>query len=483
MHLFKELAEIGTPLVIDPRLGEKAAGIPGLQDADAEVDILAKTHGGESPQDTVHFCSYAHVEATWVETIHFVLASPYAACREERSHSIINGFLHGGERRVGSVRPAESITRLVSQFVFYGREITWRKQAVGIQDDNVFSFGMNCTVVACLSGASIGLDIIMDVQCSGMAFGHFLAGDCGSVLYDDGLKIFVFLPGKALQQFVHLIGAVVHGDDNRVEHFFLTFLTGGKYTSFLAREWNFFLALFVIFRNNRIFVVVIGYMHMDIQANLKGILDELPAGVSLVAVSKFHPREAIEEAYRAGQRVFGESRVQELLGKQPLLPADIQWHFIGHLQTNKVKYVAPFIAMVDAVDSWKLLEEIDRQGARCGRIISCLLELHIAQEGSKYGFSFDECREMLGNGAWRNLRNVTICGVMGMGTNTDDMRQVAQEFASLHDFFTELKQDYFAGDSNFKEISMGMTHDYPLAVEAGSTMVRIGTKIFGERIY
>ena len=222
---------------------------------------------------------------------------------------------------------------------------------------------------------------------------------------------------------------------------------------------------------------------MDVQANLKDVLGGLPSGVRLVAVSKFHPREAIEEAYRAGQRVFGESRVQELLGKQESLPADIEWHFIGHLQTNKVKYIAPFIAMVDAVDSWKLLEEIDRQGARCGRAIPCLLEIHIAQEESKYGFTFASCREMLDEGAWRGLRHAAICGVMGMATNTDDMAQVAREFASLHAFFLELKKDYFADDSRFKEISMGMTHDYPLAVEAGSTMVRIGTKIFGERSY
>lgn len=222
---------------------------------------------------------------------------------------------------------------------------------------------------------------------------------------------------------------------------------------------------------------------MDIQANLNGVLSELPLGVSLVAVSKFHPFEAIKEAYRAGQRIFGESRVQELLGKQASLPADIQWHFIGHLQTNKVKYIAPFVSMIDAVDSWKLLEEIDTQGGRCGRVIPCLLELHIAQEESKYGFTFNSCREMLDNGAWRSLQHVAICGVMGMATYTDDEKQVAQEFASLHDFFTMLKRTYFEDDARFKEISMGMTHDYLLAVAAGSTMVRIGTKIFGERIH
>ena len=222
---------------------------------------------------------------------------------------------------------------------------------------------------------------------------------------------------------------------------------------------------------------------MDIQANLNGVLSELPLGVSLVAVSKFHPCEAIKEAYRAGQRIFGESRVQELLGKQASLPADIQWHFIGHLQTNKVKYIAPFVSMIDAVDSWKLLEEIDTQGGRCGRVVPCLLELHIAQEESKYGFTFNSCREMLDNGAWRSLQHVAICGVMGMATYTDDEKQVAQEFASLHDFFTMLKRTYFEDDARFKEVSMGMTHDYLLAVAAGSTMVRIGTKIFGERIH
>ena len=148
-----------------------------------------------------------------------------------------------------------------------------------------------------------------------------------------------------------------------------------------------------------------------------------------------------------------------------------------------VKYIAPFVSMIDAVDSWKLLEEIDTQGGRCGRVVPCLLELHIAQEESKYGFTFNSCREMLDNGAWRSLQHVAICGVMGMATYTDDEKQVAQEFASLYDFFTMLKRTYFEDDARFKEVSMGMTHDYLLAVAAGSTMVRIGTKIFGERIH
>ncbi len=156
---------------------------------------------------------------------------------------------------------------------------------------------------------------------------------------------------------------------------------------------------------------------MDIQANLKEVLDQLPEGVRLVAVSKFHPNEAIEEAYKVGQRIFGESREQELSTKYETLPKDIEWHFIGHLQTNKVKYIAPYIAMIHAVDSYKLLAEIDKQAAKYNRVIPCLLEIHIAQEESKYGFTFDTCRQMLEEGGWKQLKHVCIAGVRGMGTN------------------------------------------------------------------
>ncbi len=222
---------------------------------------------------------------------------------------------------------------------------------------------------------------------------------------------------------------------------------------------------------------------MDIQANLKEALDQLPEGVRLVAVSKFHPNEAIEEAYKVGQRIFGESREQELSTKYETLPKDIEWHFIGHLQTNKVKYIAPYIAMIHAVDSYKLLAEIDKQAAKYNRVIPCLLEIHIAQEESKYGFTFDTCRQMLEEGGWKQLKHVCIAGVMGMGTNTDDEKEVEKEFRSLADFFKSLKQDYFSQTDSFKEISMGMSHDYQIAIKCGTTLVRVGSKIFGERIY
>ena len=222
---------------------------------------------------------------------------------------------------------------------------------------------------------------------------------------------------------------------------------------------------------------------MDIQKNLKEVLSQLPPHVRLVAVSKFHPNEAVEAAYAAGQRIFGESKEQELSRKQAALPKDIEWHFIGHLQTNKVKYIAPYIAMIDAVDSYKLLAEINRQAEKCGRVIPCLLEIHIAEEDTKYGFTFESCRQMLREGRWRKLDHVAISGVMGMATNTDDEDEIRREFRSLHTFFTELKDTFFSDSEAFREISMGMSHDYPLAVGEGSTMVRVGSRIFGERGY
>lgn len=222
---------------------------------------------------------------------------------------------------------------------------------------------------------------------------------------------------------------------------------------------------------------------MDIQANLKEVLASLPAHTRLVAVSKFHPNEAIEQAYLAGQRIFGESKVQELSSKYEALPKDIEWHFIGHLQTNKVKYIAPYIAMIHAIDSYKLLAEVDKQAAKCGRIIPCLLEIHIAQEESKYGFTFQKCRDMLAARQWKELKHIHIAGVMGMATFTEDKQEIKKEFDSLKQFFDEIKQTYFAGTDTFREISMGMSHDYPLAIEAGSTFVRVGSKIFGERNY
>lgn len=222
---------------------------------------------------------------------------------------------------------------------------------------------------------------------------------------------------------------------------------------------------------------------MDIRANLRTIEAELPAGVRLVAVSKFHPKQTLMEAYEAGQRIFGESKVQEMTEKHDALPKDIAWHFIGHLQTNKVKYIAPYVALIHAVDSYRLLVEIDRQGARCGRVIPCLLQLHIASEETKFGFSFEECTAMLERGDWRMLTHVGLCGLMGMASNTDDMEQVHQEFAGLHDYFYQVKERYFSDNMNFCELSMGMSHDYPIAIEEGATLVRVGSKIFGDRVY
>lgn len=222
---------------------------------------------------------------------------------------------------------------------------------------------------------------------------------------------------------------------------------------------------------------------MDIQTNLKEVLNDLPQDVRLVAVSKFHPAEAIQAAYDAGQRIFGESKVQEMDEKHGKLPEDIEWHFIGHLQTNKVKYIAPYVALIHAVDSYKLLVEVNKQASKANRIIPCLLEIHIAQEESKYGFTFESCRTFLQEEAWKELTNVRIEGVMGMATNTDDENEIRKEFESLHKFFNELKKNYFKEKPYFKEISMGMSHDYKIAVAAGTTMVRVGSKIFGERIY
>lgn len=206
-------------------------------------------------------------------------------------------------------------------------------------------------------------------------------------------------------------------------------------------------------------------------------------GVELVAVSKFHPAALIKEAYDQGQRIFGESRVQELQAKHEALPADIQWHFIGHLQPNKVKYIAPYISLIHAVDSYKLLAEINKQAAKHDRVIPCLLELHIAQEDSKYGFTPEACTALLEDGAWRALKNVQIAGLMCMASNTPDMVQVRGEFHQARVYFDELKQRFFADDPHFCERSWGMSHDYDVAMDEGATLVRVGTAIFGEREY
>jgi len=221
----------------------------------------------------------------------------------------------------------------------------------------------------------------------------------------------------------------------------------------------------------------------DVKGNLKRVMATLPQGVSLVAISKYHPNEYIEAAYAEGQRVFGESHEQELKLKHETLPNDIVWHFIGHLQTNKVKSIAPYINMVEAVDSLKLLREIDKQAAKCGRVIDVLLELHIAEESTKYGLTLDACRQLLSDGEWRQLSHVRICGLMMMASFTDDHEQVRREFLTAADFFDEVKQQYFADAPWFCERSWGMSDDYLIALECRSTMVRIGTSIFGPRVY
>lgn len=224
-------------------------------------------------------------------------------------------------------------------------------------------------------------------------------------------------------------------------------------------------------------------MNYDVKKNLHDVLSRLPEGVRLVAISKYHPNEYIEAAYEEGQRIFGESHEQELKLKHESLPKDIEWHFIGHLQTNKVKYIAPYINMVEAVDSLKLLKEINKQAQKCGRTIDVLLELHIAEESTKYGLTLDACRELLAGGEWREMANVRICGLMMMASNTDDRSQIAKEFDIAKSFFDEVKADYFADSTYFKERSWGMSHDYDIAVLHGSTMVRVGTTIFGPRVY
>ena len=221
----------------------------------------------------------------------------------------------------------------------------------------------------------------------------------------------------------------------------------------------------------------------DVKGNLHNVLDTLPQGVRLVAISKYHPNEYILAAYEEGQRVFGESHEQELRLKHQALPSDIEWHFIGHLQTNKVKYIAPYVSMIEAVDSLKLLREINKQAEKCGRVIKVLLELHIAEESTKYGLSLDACRELLASGEWRDMKHIQICGLMMMASFVDDTEQIRREMTIARDFFDEVKGKYFADDDAFCERSWGMSDDYPIALETGSTMIRVGTKIFGPRVY
>ncbi len=220
-----------------------------------------------------------------------------------------------------------------------------------------------------------------------------------------------------------------------------------------------------------------------IQAEIQAIRQELPEGVRLVAVSKYHPVGALTEAYEGGQRIFGESKVQEMTQKHEALPKDIEWHFIGHLQKNKVKYIAPYVALIHGIDSYKLLAEVDKQAEKAGRVIPCLLQIHIAQEETKFGFSPDECMAMLDEGTWRTLTHVQIAGLMGMATYTDNHEQIIREFSTLSSLFQKLKETHFKDEPAFCELSMGMSGDYPMAISQGSTLIRIGSRIFGARQY
>jgi pyridoxal phosphate enzyme (YggS family) len=218
-----------------------------------------------------------------------------------------------------------------------------------------------------------------------------------------------------------------------------------------------------------------------IQEQLQQVQAEIPANVTLIAVSKTKPLADLQAAYDAGQRHFGENKVQEMVEKAQQLPTDIHWHLIGHLQTNKVKYMAGFVHLIHGVDSLKLLQEIDKQARKVKRVQDVLLQFHIAQEDTKFGLDLQEAQAILASDTFKQLKSVQICGVMGMASNTSDEKQVATEFRTLKQIFEQLSKDYFQGQPSFKEISMGMSGDYHLAIQNGSTMVRVGSKIFGGR--
>ena len=222
---------------------------------------------------------------------------------------------------------------------------------------------------------------------------------------------------------------------------------------------------------------------MSVASEIIRFTDELPANVRLVAVSKFHPVEKLMEAYSAGQRIFGESRVQELVQKAQEMPADVQWHFIGHLQTNKVRALLPHVSLIHSVDSERLLDCIDKEAERIGRTVDVLLQIHVAQEEAKFGFTLQEITQLANSGKLTAMSHVRVVGVMAMATNTDDGAEIRREFAEAHHVFYTLKDGCFFGDEHFCELSMGMSDDYRLAIAEGSTMVRIGTTIFGAREY
>ena len=218
-----------------------------------------------------------------------------------------------------------------------------------------------------------------------------------------------------------------------------------------------------------------------IQERIKHITATIPTNVRLVAVSKYQPEEYILDAYSAGQRIFGESHAQELRLKHEHLPKDIEWHFIGHLQTNKVKYIAPFIAMIHSVDSFRLLEEINKQAAKAQRTIPCLIQVHIAQEETKFGFTQEECVEFFTQKEWQQFKHIKIKGLMCMASNTEDEDRIKNEFRSVHELFLHIKNNLLDDKDDFTECSWGMSDDYPIAIDEGSTLVRIGSLIFGER--
>ena len=219
-----------------------------------------------------------------------------------------------------------------------------------------------------------------------------------------------------------------------------------------------------------------------IKENLNVVRATLPDNVTLIAVSKTKPIEDLQEAYDAGQRIFGENKALEMRDKHQVLPDDIKWHFIGHLQTNKIKYIAPFVTLIHSIDSASLLDAVNKEAAKNNRVIDCLLQFHIAQEDTKFGLDMEEAKNMIESENFKKMNNVRIVGVMGMATFTDDVNQVRNEFKTLKHIFDTLKDNYFKDDS-FKEISMGMSDDYPIAIEEGATMVRVGSKIFGARNY
>lgn len=220
-----------------------------------------------------------------------------------------------------------------------------------------------------------------------------------------------------------------------------------------------------------------------VKENLGKVSKTIPVGVVLVAVSKTKPVEDIQEAYDAGQRVFGENHALEMRDKHEVLPKDIEWHFIGHLQTNKIKYIIQYVKLIHSIDTFNLLQAVNKEAAKHDKVVDCLLQFHIAEEETKFGLSLEEAVDILNSDEFKAMKNVRICGVMGMATNTDDMTLVRKEFRHLKAIFTDLKSRFFSDSEWFKEVSMGMSHDYPVAIEEGSTMVRVGSKIFGERNY